>query len=117
MENTVTISLKKYDKFKYQQVEINELKKLLEDKSIVVERFYENTVVGKYHVNTINYKLKEYESKVIEENERLYNELNKSKKELHSPEESYSKNFEKLFQLKNKNLFQLIKWWFKNKNN
>ena len=116
MENTVTISLGKYEEFKIQEKRIEELEQLLEEKSIVVERTYHYSTHTVFPKLTVTYDLKEYESKVIEENERLYNELIMTKEQLKSLEASYSNKFDELEDVKHKNIFQLIKWWYNNRN-
>lgn len=115
MENTVTISLGKYEEFKIQEKRIEELKRLLEEKSVVVEHFYKSSI-RLFPEHTRNYKLKDYESIAIEENQRLYNELTMTKEQLGDLETSYSNKFEELEDVKHKNIFQLIKWWYNNRN-
>ena len=115
MESTVTISLGKYEELKIQEKRIEELEQLLEEKSVVVEHFYKSSI-RLFPEYTRNYKLKDYESKAIEENERLYNELIITKEQLRSLEASCSNKFNELEDVKHKNIFQLIKWWYNNRN-
>ena len=88
MENTVTISLNEYNKL---NEDISKYNRIINSDGYVLTTYYAPT--GLYAATI----------KKEDFNESLF----KANKEL----------WEKLFQLKNKNLFQLIKWWFKNKNN
>ena len=54
MENTVTISLEKYEKFKHQQVEINELQKLLEEKKMKLSLCIPNLFLMAFDLKNIS---------------------------------------------------------------